>query len=77
MAWETAGVGVIPASGVHHDVNPVGREDFQRGHKPALRQRMRVLADKEWAFDLLMLPVFANRLGDRQDVVFVETDPER
>ena len=69
--------GSEPAGGVHHHVNPIGRENFQRGHKTALRKSMRVLADKERAFDLLLFPVFADRLGDGQNVVFVEAALER
>jgi hypothetical protein len=38
---------------------------------------MRILPHEERTFDFLLLPVFANGLGDRQNVGFVEAAPQR
>jgi hypothetical protein len=55
----------------------IRREDFERGYETALRKGMRILPDEERTFNFLVLPVFANSLGNRQNVIFVEAAPQR
>ena len=50
----------------------VGRQHLQRGALRRPRERVRVLAHVERTGDRLLMPVVADRLGDRQDVRLVE-----
>jgi len=68
--------GEFPAAG-DHGFHAVRRQHFQCGFERGLRQRMRVDADVKRPVDILLAAVFADRLGNRQHVPFVETAFER
>ena len=58
-------------------LDAVGRQHLQRGTLRGTRHRVRVFAHEERAVGPLMLAVFANGLGDSQDVRFGERAVQR
>ena len=62
---------------VDHDVDAVGRQHFQRTGKRRFGQRVRVSPEKQRTIDVLLFPVAADGLRDREDVPFVEGSRER
>ena len=72
IACDTAGVGVYSSSAaiMHGDV--VGGEHLERAAKRRLGQRVGVDADEQRSVDALAATVAADRLGDGEDVPFVE-----
>ena len=62
--------------GQHH-LDAVRREHFERGGTGRNRQRVRIDAEKQRTRDVLLGAILANRLGNREDVPFVESPLER
>ena len=65
------GRSVFVPFGEHH-LDSVCRQHFQRGGAGRNGKRMRVDAEKQRAVGCLLLAIEADRLGDREDVPFVE-----
>ena len=55
-----------------HDFHPICRQHFQSAGKSGRRERMRVHAEEQRAIDFLLCAVQAKRLGDGEDMRFVE-----
>ncbi|MND84221.1 hypothetical protein D3C80_761080 [compost metagenome] len=68
--------GVLVASGNHHG-HAVGRQHFKGAGTGRRGQRVGVDTDKQRAIDALSFAVQADRLADRQNVPFIETQVER
>ncbi|MNU89917.1 hypothetical protein D3C71_797690 [compost metagenome] len=66
---------VLVAFGNHHR-HAVGRQHFQGTGASRSGQRMGIDADEQRAIDALGLAIQADRLADRQNVPFVETQVE-
>ncbi len=62
----------IASGAIHHDIDPVGRQHFDCADERRFRQRMGVHAEIERTGDALRSSVVADRLGNRQNVRFVE-----
>ena len=62
---------VLVVLGDHH-LDAVGRQHLERAGEGRLRQRVRVDAEEQRAVDVLRRAVLADRLGDGEDVPFVE-----
>ena len=56
----------------HPDRDSVGRENFERRREGGLRERMRVDTDQQRAVDTRAPAITADRLGDGEDMPFVE-----
>ena len=70
------GRGIFVSFG-EHDFDAVCRQHLQRSGAGRNRKRVRVNAEKQWAGNALLCAIQANRLGDREDVPFVERQLER
>ena len=73
---EITGVGVTLSSNVDHDLHPIGREHFEHTDPSGLRQGVGIPTEKERAIYLIGATVETDCLGDRQDVRFVEAQPQ-
>ena len=71
------GVGVKPSPLLDARRDAVRGEHLEGGALRRSRERVGVLAHVERAVDALAAPVFADRLGDREDVRFVERAAQR
>ena len=55
-----------------HDLDLIGRQDFESAGERRLGERMRVHPDKERSIDALLFAVNADGLRDGEDVPFIE-----
>ena len=63
--------------GLDHRLHPVGGEHLERVALRRTRERMGILAEKQRTVDALRGAIVADRLGDGEDVVAVETAVQR
>jgi hypothetical protein len=57
---------------VNHHLDTICREHFHCAAKRRLRKRVSIEPDEQRPVDLMFLAIQADRLGDRQDMRFVE-----
>ena len=69
------GRSVFVPFGEHH-LDSIGRQHLQRGGAGRNGKRVRINAEKQRAIGSLPLSIQANRLGNREDVPFVESQLE-
>ena len=60
-----------------HHVDPIGGQYFERSRAGRHRQRMGIDSQIKWSGYLLLFTVQANRLGNREDMPFIERAVER
>ena len=62
----------VAARAVHHRLDAIGSQHFERTGECRHRERVRVHPEVERTADILALAIEANRLADREDVRLVE-----
>ena len=62
---------IFISPGEHH-LDPIGRQHFQRGCVGRERQRVGINAQIERAIGSLLFSIKADRLGNRQNMIFIK-----